>query len=244
MNRTLPRPLHTKLIFTLALAACALAAQGASEEPRFEPIKIDGIWYKFDRVTGKSVPLDVPGPKEGAPAKGELSKDSSDAAQEPGERPRDAQRPRKNRRPEIVLPGDPPDQRSAVGEEADYVPHEITDTHRRLAAREVAGYKDEIGIAAPLQLNGDNITGTINAENKGKRKLLALELTVFIPTGEAKPYEHHVLFSFQTGREPPPAPNLGPAQKGRAANHTLNFPVPGVVKGKFDVKVTYLKFDE
>lgn len=222
------------------LAAPPLRAQGASEDLRFEPVKIDGQWYRFDRVSGELLSISSPGSKGGDASKKESFKE---APPEPDSK-RHETKLAKNRLPVVLLPDDPPDYQPEIETAAHYVPHEITAAHRRRAAKDLAEYVNQLGVAAPLQVSADNVTGTINVENKGLRKLLALELTIFMPVDKGTPLEHHILMVDREGCPLPPTPPQGPGRKGRPTNLKIDFRTPVLVQGKLDVQVTYLKFEE
>ncbi|MFH0939000.1 MAG: hypothetical protein V1899_06945 [Planctomycetota bacterium] len=118
---------------------------------------------------------------------------------------------------------------------------EITDTDRKTALPDIAGYEKELATSLVLK-SDDRINGIIMVTNKGARKIEKLELTLAVPiNGKEKPEEHRFLFA-EKGPVAPPPPSANGAD-GATLMQKVDLPSPpGGVKGNPNLKISYIKF--
>lgn len=215
----------------LCLSGYAQAADGDDgnkDTYRYDVILIEGKPFRFDKKTGDMVPLHP----TGAPKVKESESKQTGASVAEASPPK----PR-NGRP-ILVGVD-----NAVGAE-EFVPLEITDTHRDQASSDLAAYREQIGITSILDISGDRLKGTILTTNKGDKRLLALELCISMKDGSGNPVTHHVLMGPHKGSELPPQPPRKEGADGSKSWLKIDLPAPVGLRGKIDVKASYLKFDE
>lgn len=209
------------LLFVALCAAGTVRAEDNGEktekEYRYDFKVIDGKLVRVDRKNG-SVEIVGGGSED--------SVKSTEPAGKPVElsisKPAKHHEPARNRPPAIL--------------EINGEPCEVDD--RDEARKDVALYGGEIGISQALQVEGERVSGWVRVTNNGPKRLETLELTLYVPTASNKTVEHRILMSpNRKGCEAPPSPN-----KGSSALNRVDFNAPEVVKGQFEIRVTYLKF--
>ncbi len=216
-------------------APAGFAATGTVEkiEFRYEMVVIDGKPYRFDKQTGTAEPVNLlKSNKNERPAPKSIRTEVFNSG------PID--KPESNNAPEIIDLGDGPPEPGSVT--TTKVPQSISEKQRRVAREDVDSYTRNLGIMQLVEVAGDDITGTLAVTNKGPRRLLALELTLFVPTSGEKVIKHRFLMGNREDQMHPPQPSKSEERKPDPVFIKVNVPSPVGIKGKINTRVTYVKF--
>ncbi|MCW8132207.1 MAG: hypothetical protein KIS92_17805 [Planctomycetota bacterium] len=178
------------------------------QEFRYDFKVLNGVLVKVDRKTGHVTVVNPGGAqKEADPVT--LSSDQPRAEE------------KRNRKP-IIL--------TINGES-------VETEDREEASRDIADYAGQIGISQALQVDSDRVSGLVRVTNNGKRRLAALELTLYVPVASNKTVEHRIVMKDARGFESVPPP-----EKAGSALNKVEFNAPEIVKGQLEIKITYIKF--
>ena len=202
----------------------------AGNEYRYEFKIFDCKFYRLDKKTGEVVLANLP------------SKDKpqieESAAPKPKGHPLPPPKDLKNSKPMIIdLNGEKVD--NGVNDDPGYVPDTITDAYREHARGEIAQHSDEFGVSLTASSSGNQITGMMTVSYKGSRRILAMEISVFVPVMGDKTETVRYVLGSRRGQEAPPGP-----KKSRTAFFKVDQKFDTVVRGQIEHKITYVKFAE
>jgi hypothetical protein len=215
------------------LSAASARAEGAAEDLRYEFYKIEGVVHRFDRKTGDVEKL-TGTPERLAWVKVEVQPAKPSSA--PKQKDDPVKPPAVAARKDVAI--------NLWDDQGNDITEAISDLDRKNAAAGIEAYQSYIGMIAATQ-TGSRITGVLTIENKGDKRIRALEVTMLVNViGGEKPEQFRFVLLDKPGATRPPQPALG-GKADAAALLKIDVPTPaGGVKGSPEFKVTYLRLAE
>jgi len=212
----------------------------AENEFRYEFKVIDSKLYRLDKFSGAIDLVTLPAKDKSDSALGEHNDVKNLAEMKTSPRLTLPPKEARNHKPIITGPhelflGDD----GAVNDDPGYVPETITGAYREHARGEIAQHSDEFGVSLTVSGSGNQLSGMMTVSYKGRRRILAMEISLFVPVVGDKNETVRYVLGDRKGQEAPPGPN-----KSRTAFFKVDQKFDAVIRGQIEHKITYVKFAE